>query len=205
MNPIIRNLTSIIRRFKLAVVLNILGLSVAFAAFMVIMIQLNYDLGFDKFHKDHDKIFRVESSLPMFSQTNVPLLPRMFAEAFFESSPHIIVGALSTHSSAGGGQSLFYVETETGARNFFREQSVTVSPEFFDVFTFDFVEGSATDGYIETGDVFMPLSIARKIFGNQPAVGRHIISDAGTSHAVVAVYRDFPSNTVIGNHMYFAL
>ena len=50
MKPIIRNLVSVARRFKLAATLNILGLSVAFAAFMVIMMQLEYDFGFDKFH-----------------------------------------------------------------------------------------------------------------------------------------------------------
>ena len=43
MKPIIKNFLSVIRRFKMAVALNILGLSVAFAAFMIIMIQLNYD------------------------------------------------------------------------------------------------------------------------------------------------------------------
>ena len=37
MKPIIRNLVSVARRFKLAATLNILGLSVAFAAFMVII------------------------------------------------------------------------------------------------------------------------------------------------------------------------
>ena len=60
MKFILRNILSVIRRFKLATTLNILGLSVAFAAFMVIMIQLDYDLSFGKFHKDYDKIFRVE-------------------------------------------------------------------------------------------------------------------------------------------------
>jgi len=44
MTPILKNFLSIIRRFKLAVALNILGLSVAFAAFMIIMIQVNHDI-----------------------------------------------------------------------------------------------------------------------------------------------------------------
>ena len=43
MKTIYRNLLSVVRRFKLAAILNILGLSVAFAAFMVIMMQLKYD------------------------------------------------------------------------------------------------------------------------------------------------------------------
>ena len=71
MNPIIRNLISVIRRFKLAAVLNILGLSVAFAAFMVIMIQLDYDTGFDKCHKDYDKIFRMDVYMPPAAPTRI--------------------------------------------------------------------------------------------------------------------------------------
>ena len=189
MKPVFRNLLSVVRRFKLAAILNILGLSVAFAAFMVIMIQLDYD-----------KIFRIEASVPMFAQTNVPLLPRMIADAFFESSPHIDVGALAT----SGGQVFFHVETENGAKNFSREKSLTVSPEFFELFTFDWVEGSA-DGYISPDNIFLPLSMARKIFGNEAAVGRQIFLEDGTSRTVLAIYRDFPSNTIVENNMFFTL
>lgn len=47
MKTIYRNLLSVIRRFKMATLLNVAGLSVAFAAFMVIMMQVNYDRTFD--------------------------------------------------------------------------------------------------------------------------------------------------------------
>jgi len=154
-----KNFLNVIRRFKLAVLLNILGLSVAFVAFMIIFIQLNYDYSFDKCHNDYDKIFRIESSIPAFAITKAPLIPRMIADAFFESSPHIVVGALSTNLASR--QVFFHVETETGAKNYFREKSATVSPEFYELFTFDFVEGSA-NGYIGAEDIFLPLSLAGK-------------------------------------------
>lgn len=202
MNPIIRNLISVTRRFKLAVVLNILGLSVSFAAFTIIMIQLDYDYRFDRCHKDHDKIFRIEISVPMFAQTNIARLPRMIADAFFTSSPHIVVGALSVPSSIE--QVFFHVETATGARNFFREKSLTVSPEFFELFTFDFVEGSANNHSAADG-VFIPLSMARKLFGKEAAVGRQITLDDGTTRTVAAVYRDLPSNTIVENRLFFTL
>ena len=86
MTAILRNLISVARRFQLAAYLNILGLSVAFAAFMIIMIQLDYDYGFDKCHKDYDKIFRVEISYPNLTRA---VICRPFAEHFFVSSPHI--------------------------------------------------------------------------------------------------------------------
>ena len=138
MNPIIKNLISVVRRFKLAASLNILGLSVAFAAFMVIMIQLDYDYNFDKCHKDYDKIFRVEVYAPGFAPTRVPMFCRPIADFLFESSPHIVAGAISLTVGGSSNETYFHVETED-ARNYFKEQSFKVTAGFFDVFTFDFV------------------------------------------------------------------
>jgi putative ABC transport system permease protein len=95
------------------------------------------------------------------------------------------------------------VEKE-GERNYFNENSMTVSPEFFDVFTFDFVEGSK-DVYIAPGNVFIPLSLSRKIFGKEPAVGQQIVHSNWGNQTVIGVYRDFPANSVIQNCIYFAM
>jgi len=205
MKPIIRNFLSIIRRYKLALALNILGLSVAFAAFMVIMIQLNYDLSFDKNHKDYDRIFRVEFSFPPLGNTRVPIIARPLAERFIESSPYIEAGALTNPLGGmfGTGEADFHVETE-GTRNYFKEKLLQVTPEFFDVFTFDFVEDSS-NGYIAPGNVFIPLSMARKIFGSEPAAGKQIVHSSWGNQTVLGVYRDFPANSSIENIMYFAM
>jgi len=196
MNPILRNLISVIRRFKLAAALNILGLSVAFAAFTVIMIQLNYDFGFEKCHKDYDKIFRVELT---WGDKWQAIIPRPYAERFFESSPFIVAGAVTQSASS---TSPFYVEKD-GKRDSYEENSLAVAPEFFDVFTFDYVEGSKDN--LAPGSIFIPLSLSRKLFGNEPAVGRQIIHNNWGNQTVAAVYRDFPANTIVANCIYYAL
>lgn len=61
MKTILRNFFSVLRRFKTASVLNVLGLSIAFVAFMLIMMQVNYDYTFDRSHPNADAIFRVDS------------------------------------------------------------------------------------------------------------------------------------------------
>ena len=171
MTPILRNFLNLVRRFKLAVTLNILGLSVAFAAFMLIMIQVDYDRSFDLFHVDSDKIFRVES---YFGQAGgmIALVNQEMAGMLFNSSPHILAGALV--QPMFGNEAVFHVETD-GAQNYFKEKVSTVTPSFFDVFTFDFVEGTHVDANFEPGNVFIPLSFARKLFGDQPALGRQIV------------------------------
>jgi len=195
MLPILRNFLSVARRFKLAMTLNILGLSVAFAAFMVIMVQLDYDYGFDKFHKDYDKIFRLEEE----SGGDV-IVSRAFAERFFES-PYIVTGGLIFTSE---GTLSFYVDNEEGKRNNYQEKILMVTPGYLDVFSFDFVEG-AKDALLAPGSVVIPLSMARKIFRYEPAVGKQIIQNSGASSTVLAVYRDFPANSILKNNIYSAL
>ena len=196
MKPIIRNFLSVIRRFKLAMVLNILGLSVAFAAFMVIMIQLDYDFGFDKFHKNSDKIYRMEFTQQTKTQA---IICRPLAERFFESSPHIVAGALTNPFL---GKTFFHVENN-GIRNSFEENSIAVSPEYTDVFTFDFVEGDK-NALKTPGNVIIPLSLSHKLFGNESAVGKQLILNE-SNQTVGAVYRDFPVNTIVNNCIYFAM
>ena len=197
MNPVLRNLLSVARRFKLAATLNILGLSVAFAAFMIIMIQLDYDYGFDKFHKGYDKIFRVEFSNKTTTQA---VISRPLAEQFFESSPHIVAGAIS---NPWGWEVSFYVENN-GERNFFKEKGIGVSPEFTDVFTFDFVEGEK-DALKSPGKMLIPLSLSRKLFGKESAIDKQLFTGSEKSPVVGAVYRDFPANSVVNNYLYYAI
>jgi putative ABC transport system permease protein len=196
MNPIIKNFLSVIRRFKLAAVLNILGLSVAFAAFMVIMIQLDYDYGFDKFHKDSDKIFRMEF---VNKTTASAVISRPLAERFFESSPHIVAGTITNPWT---GKLFFHIEKDD-VRSSYEEDAMGVSPEYTDVFTFDFVEGSE-DALKTPENVIIPLSLSRKIFGNESAVGQQLITNGGNP-TVGAVYHDFPSNSVVNNCIYAAI
>jgi len=195
---IVRNFLSVVRRYSLAAILNILGLSVAFAAFMVIMIQLDYDLGFDKFHEDYDKIFRLEITD---NDKTMAVLPRPFAELFLESSPHIVAGTF-THPFVSI-HILRFREENGDMQYFYREPILSVSPEYTDVFTFDILEGSK-DALKTPDNMIIPLSLSHKYFGNEPAVGKQLIY--GRANLTVgAVYRDFPSNSILNNYVYITI
>lgn len=55
MKTLVRNFSHTFRRFFTASILNILGLSIAFASFFVIMTQVDYDYNFNKGYKDYEK------------------------------------------------------------------------------------------------------------------------------------------------------
>ena len=48
----------------MATALNVAGLAVAFAAFIVILIQINFERTFDRCHPTSGRIFRVDLTIP---------------------------------------------------------------------------------------------------------------------------------------------
>ena len=208
MKTIIRNFISVLRRFKMATMLNILGLTVAFAAFMIIMMQVDYDKNFDKFHKDADKIYRLE--LEWDGNGAQAILPRPLADVFFNFSPHIVAAALTYPIYS---ETVFIVDQEDGKRDSYMEPNMTVYPSFTDVFTFDMLEGSK-DALKDPEKILIPASMAKKIFGTEFAVGQRmkakdtkgrlagVFTIAEIDYTVGGVYKDFPINGILQNAIY---
>ena len=200
MKTILRNFFSVLRRFKAASVLNVLGLSIAFVAFMLIMMQVNYDYTFDCSHRNADAIFRVD--IVHGSKGSQAIICRPFARAFTESSPHIKGGCLL---NAWVGSPFFYVE-QNGQRTGYRENAREVTPGLLDVIHFDMLEGTA-QALDEPGSVILPESMAKKIFGNETAVGKQLIAPNVEMNAQIikGVYKDFPRNSALQNVIYVAM
>ncbi|WP_455634117.1 ABC transporter permease [Parabacteroides sp.] len=199
MKTILRNLLSVLRRFKMATLLNVLGLSIAFAAFILIMMQVDYDRNFDREIVNADQIFRVE--IADSDGTRMAIINRPLAEAFIQSSPYIVAGSLL---DPWGGNTFFSVE-ENGVRNSYEEQWMRVFPDYTKVFEFKMLEGSS-DKLKEPNIVLIPRSVARKLFGDQPAVGKRLTRNSDNAGFTVGgVYEDFPDNTSVGNSIYWQL
>ncbi|WP_294591265.1 ABC transporter permease [uncultured Rikenella sp.] len=198
MKLILRNLLTVLRRFRLASTLNILGLSVAFAAFTIILIQVSYDRSFDRFHPKSDRIYRVEVSED--STTYNALVGRKWAELIENRLPQIeAIGLRMEYGTIGN---LAKVE-RNGAVQGYRVDAHLIHPDFTEIFDFDMVEGRR-EVLQEPGQVLIPESMARKFFGSESAVGRSITftSNHDTLMTVGGVYRDFPRNTLVQNVVY---
>lgn len=167
MKTIIRNLLGVVRRFKMATLLNVMGLSVAFAAFIILMIQLQYDWGFDRYQKDAQRIYRVGLSFPDFG--NQVVHARSFAEEFIQSSPHIEQGALLY---SWGSRLTLRVEMGDEEVGFWCPVNA-ITPEYTDIFSFEMLEGNARS-IDNPATVLIPASEAQKFFPKESAVGAYI-------------------------------
>lgn len=92
MKTILRNLFYTLKRFRTASVLNLLGLSTAFAAFILIMMKVSYEYNFDTCYPDSDRIAVLNLSVDHHPNELI-VLPRPFVEGVIEETPAIECGA----------------------------------------------------------------------------------------------------------------
>ena len=199
MKSIFKNFLFVIRRFKTSTVLNILGLSIAYAAFIIIMIQVDYDQSFDKFHPQSELIYRVEMDYG--DGTKIAVMSRPLADVLFRSSPHIKAGAILNPWAPS---TLFTVDKNGAQVSFLESVSETYS-DFTKVFGLTMIEGKE-NALEEPNTVIIPQSMAEKFFGSEPALGKQLKyanrSNENDILIIGGVYKDFEANSSLQNTIY---
>ncbi len=193
---VFKNFLSVVRRYKVAFLMNLLGLGVSLAIAALVFMQVRYDLTFDPEQPARDRIclFTLDygdegviavSPKPM--ERLVSEVPGVRASCLMEPFPVSV-----------------FPETvnDDGLPVRLNEKFRMVSENFADVFDFDFSETS--DGLLATeNSVIIPESMARKISGPDGAVGKVLKSpDGGKEYTVTGVYRDFSPNSTLDNHVF---
>ena len=189
---------------RMAFWLNLLGLSLAFVVFYVLMAEVKWVHGFDRFHDGAERICRVDSKGP-----SACLFNGTMGKAIMENNTEAVEAAVYFKQGYKWIPSQYEIldsDTTQESKNISVHIRV-VTKDLPKVFTFDMVEGNIED--FETPDAdFFPLSICQKLFGMEgPYVGRTFSfwKKGGYTRRVSGVYRDFPTNSILGNHIYHSM
>lgn len=207
MKSMLKNIIHIIRRFRTAAVLNIAGLSVAFAAFIIIMMQVGYDYNFDKFHEDHEQIYRLEGN-NIADGENLAIVMRGLAD-YVIRQPQVKEGTLSLGAGMANG-AFYFGKDKSNSQDNYRENITATYPNFLKFFHFEMVEGNL-DALAEPHGAVIPESMAKKIFGEKSAIGQTLYNRDKTFFiendyfTVRGVYKDFPKNSSVLNVIYGSL
>lgn len=207
MKLMIRNLLYLFKRFKTAVVLNLFGLTIAFAAFLLIVMQVDYEMNYDAMHSKSGQTFRLEANHGEFEHNAIHCL--MFSDAFVNSSAHIT--DYSYRYPFYGGERYCQIDEvdDQGEAKVFKENFQLCLPNISDVFDFHMKEGSVECLSIP-GSVLIPESVAKRLFDKQSAIGKRIRMSGSSGWQPVSttiltiggVYKDFPGNTTVQNRIY---
>lgn len=177
-----------INRDKFHTILNILGLSIGLAAFIVIYLYVRDELTYDKHNKKHESIFRIESNFTISNKNDkFAIVPVPMGPAFKLEFPEVKEFVRFT---TDGNTLMKYKDKEYYEDNFYFTDSTV-----FDVFTSEFILGSPNKALTEPRTIVLTEKTAKKYFGDANPVGEFLTSGSDHSYKVTGVVRDLPANS----------
>lgn len=191
---IIRNFVDVVRRSRSAALLNMAGLSVAFAVFTVILIRVSQEYSYNTCFRNADRIYRLEFWYEEYD-AGVPIpMAGMISRSVPELSK---VGVIQYY----GSEAEFILQGTGGGRQFYKEEVAYADTGIVEIFDIQILAGDAHAALTEKHRLLLPERIARKWFGSENAIGRQV-SCRDVEMTVAAVYRDLPENSSIKNKVY---
>jgi putative ABC transport system permease protein len=160
---------------------NVLTLALGLASFIAAYGIASYWRSADGYHPSADKLVFISESINapgaaaprMMNQIASPTIARYLEQDFPEID--IVARALDVVA----------VAVAAGERKTLVDMSY-VDPQFLDPFRFDFIEGDAS-ALSDPNGLVLTRDAARRLFGDEPALGRSVILDGRTDAAVTAV------------------
>lgn len=189
-------LRSLIRN-KVFTLINVFGLVLGISFSTMLYTYVSNELSYDSFHKKSDRTFRiltVDKSVPDNTRTYGITVPPMGPE-LVNSFPEV-QEMVRLHKFAG--QVVIEVgEAKYNERNFF----ATSDANFFSVFDFEFVAGDKGSALSQPFSVVLTESMAKKYFGDEPALGKTLNLQESGLVKVTGITKDIPTNS----HLQFDL
>jgi len=179
-----------IRRHKGYSFINIAGLAIGMACALLILLWIQDELSYDRFHAKGDDIYRIivenDQGLRSAGTCPIPLSPRLKQEY-----PEIL-----DSSRFFGGFQESLVECDNRV---FSEKIGIVDPSFFTMFSFPFSKGDPLTALDDPLSLLMTEKMARKYFGLQDPLGKTIVIQSSrrekTSFQVTGILKDIPHNS----------
>ncbi|MDW3196708.1 MAG: ABC transporter permease [Cytophagales bacterium] len=181
-------------RNKVFSTITILGLSGGLTCAMLILTFVSDEFSYDEMHSRKSDIYRLRYKIQNFDLARVPPIFKENLNEFFpeiEASTRLFSRSVSVNvgnnaSSPGGLR--------------FEENNVNFSdPELFRIFDFELVDGTLSEALEKPFTAILNEEVAQKYFGSGSAVGQSIQLGGMHSFQVVAVVKDFPTNS----HVHF--
>ncbi|MCK4663468.1 MAG: ABC transporter permease [Bacteroidales bacterium] len=179
-----RNLT----RNKFFSFINIIGLSIGLAATILILLYVKYELSFDNFHENKDRIYRIVTKVKK-ADGSIMKVPTGLNEMSYllpERVPEIIK---ATKIYSGDN-----IKVECNNNVFYNDKLYYVDSTFFDIFSFPVITGDAAKTVNTPNSIVITKDISEKYFGNKDPINEKIIIN-NQNYNVGAVIENVPNNS----------
>jgi len=177
-----------IRRQKAYSFINIAGLAIGLACAILILLWVRDEIGFDRFHAQAGRIFRLfrdESATASGARSALTSPP--MAAALKKDFPDVLKA-----TRFGTWQQRLVVN---GDKAFTETSYMHVDPDFFFIFSFPFLKGDPATALARPDAVVLTRSAAEKYFGDEEPMGRVLNVDRAFNVVVTGVVQDPPPDS----------
>lgn len=184
--------TRVFLKDKFFSVLNILGLALGIAVSIILLLILQNDLTYDKYHVNHERIYRLgghltATGLEFRGSRSARELGNILKEEFPEVQ--LVVRANNWDHT------LVKYEAKDGSEKAFYEEDIIRSDStYFQMFTHEFISGNPEKCLTELNTVVITESTAKRYFGDDDPLNKILLID-NSQWKVTGVIKDLPENT----------
>jgi putative ABC transport system permease protein len=174
-------------RNRLYAAINIIGLAVGFAAAILIALFVRDELSFDRFWPDYQRVYMMAMDLR---------IPDM-APWRYDAAPGPVPSMLKTRLPADVLIARLMEEPHALRRGDFEdnEDIVWVDPDMFSILRLTVIAGNLDEAVRRPDGLVLTQSLARKYFGDRPALNQTLELDRLHVLRVTAVVADIPVNS----------
>ena len=173
--------------------INIAGLALGISCFTIIMVYVENELSYDRFHHNPENIVRVVKDFVNEDGTRIPdaTTPPPLARVIREELPE--ADHVTRFFPNWGRRNLI----EYGEKSFYELNLLRIDSAFFNVFDFEFIHGSKENPFNGIHSIILTESTAKKYFGNENPVGKMLQTNINnnTTFLVSGVLKDVPHNS----------
>ncbi|MEO8414348.1 MAG: ABC transporter permease [Ginsengibacter sp.] len=180
-----------IRRHKVYSGINILGLAMGIAACLLLLQYVSYELSFEDFQTNRDRVYRVEQDRYDNGKLSTQWAAGAFGvgNAFKDAIPEIEDYVKLVQNGK--------VTTDVQNQPLKIENVFFASGSFFSIFTYPVIAGDRTTALKEPFTAALSETTAKKVFGTTNVIGKRIDLNRNSKYLITAVYKDAPANTQI--------
>jgi len=182
-------------RNKLYSLLNILGLSIGIAVFLLVYFFIQYEFNFDKHFPRADQIYRITTDM-IWENGDIQytaMSPPPIAPTLKKDYPEVLAATRFKLDN------LMLIEKQSQSKKSFEvknyEPVFYVDDHFLNVFQLKIIQGSAESAFDYSNSIILSQSMAEKYFQEEDPIGKVLRFNNKKDYVVKAVFHDPPKNS----------
>jgi len=171
-------------RHKAFSAINISGLAIGMASSILILLWVQNELSYDRFHKTADRLYRITCSAGDFkAAVNCAGMPGGLKDQMPEIESFVRLSHPTT------------ILFEAGGRKFTEERTFYADSNFLQFFSFPLLKGTIATAMQRPDAVLLTEEMAIKYFGKEDPIGKILRKDNGSNVTITGVLANIPSNS----------